>query len=111
MNYQWQSEILSVLDHNCVSMYDLLIFTLHTSLPLVHSSHHELLQHHTSDILDLWSEQFPSDTRTWALQAARETYQAEVITLIHFDTGFHFQGTHACLEQLKNFSMVDITCQ
>jgi len=74
MNYQWQSEIFSVLDRNCVSMYDLLIFTLRTHLPLVHSSHCELLQHRTSDVLDLWSEQFPSDTRTWALQVARETY-------------------------------------
>ena len=89
-------------------MYELLIFTLCTHLPPVHSSHHGLLQHCTSDVLDLWSEQFPSDTRTWALQVAREMYQAEVITLIHPHTSFHFRGTHACLEQLKNFSMVDM---
>jgi hypothetical protein len=108
MNYQWQSEIFSVLDHNHVSMYDLLIFTLCTRLPPVHFFHRELLQHRTSAILDLWSEQFPSDTRTWALQAARETYQAEVIKLIHPHAGFHFRGTRACLEQLENFSMVDM---
>ena len=51
MNYKWQSEIFSVLDHNHVSMHDLLI----TCLPLVHSSHRELLQHRTSNVLDLWS--------------------------------------------------------
>jgi hypothetical protein len=106
--YQWQSEIFSVLDRNHVSMYDLLIFTLRTHLPLVQSSHRELLQHRTSDVLDLWSEQFPSDTRTWALQVAKETYRAELITLIHPHTGFHFRGTHACLEQLENYSMVDM---
>jgi len=37
-----------------------------------------------------------------------ETYWAEVITLIHPHTSFHFRGTHACLEQLENFSMVDM---
>jgi hypothetical protein len=108
MYYQWQSEIFSILDHNRVSMYDLLIFTLHTHLLPMYSSHHELLQHCTSDVLDLWSEQFSSDTWTWALQVARETYQAKVTKLIHPHASFHFQGTHACLEQLKNFSMVDM---
>ena len=88
MNYQWHLEILNILDHNHVSMYDLLIFTLRTRL--LHPSHHELLQQHTSDVLDLWSEQFPSDTRTWALQVAREMYRAEVITLIHPHAGFYF---------------------
>ena len=102
-----QSETFSVLDRNCVSMYDLLIFTLRTHLPPVHSSHCQLLQHHTSDVPDLWSEQFLSDTRTWA-QVSREMYWVEVITLIHPHASFHFWGTHACLEQLKNFSMVDM---
>ena len=108
MNYQWQSEIFSILDHNHVSMYDLLLFTLRTHLQPVHSSHRELLHHRTGDVLDLWSEQFPSETRTWALQVARETYRAEVITLIHPHAGFHFRATHAYLEQLENFSMVDM---
>jgi hypothetical protein len=103
MNYQWQSEIFNILDRNHVSMYDLLIFTLRT-----HSSHRELFQHRTSDVLDLWSEQFPSDTRIWTLKVARETYRAEIITLIHPQTGFHFRATHASLEQLENFSMVDM---
>jgi hypothetical protein len=74
----------------------------------VHSSHRELLQNRTSDVLDLWSEQFPSDTRTWALKVARETYRAEIITLIHPRTGFHFRATRSCLEQLENFSMLDM---
>ena len=92
MNNQWQSEIFSILDRNYVSMYDLLILTLHTRLLPAHSSHRELLQRRPNDVLDLWSEQFPSDTRTWALKVtvARETYRAEIITLIHPHTSFHF---------------------
>ena len=72
MNYQWQSEIFSILDHNHVSIFDLLIFTLRTQLPPVHSSHRELLQLRTGDVLDLWSEQFPSDARKWALHCQRD---------------------------------------
>jgi hypothetical protein len=101
MNYQWQSEIFTILDRNHVSMYDLLVFTLRTRLLPVHSSHRELLQHRTGDVLDLWSEQFPSDTRTWALQVARETYRSEIITLIHPHTGFHFRAYGHALNSLR----------
>src|ERR1700728_2275760 len=87
MNYQWQSEILKILDTNSVSLYDLLLFILRGRLE-VHSHHRSILQHRTSDILDLWSEQLPSEAREWAVRAATEVYRDDVIKLIQPHSGF-----------------------
>jgi len=56
----------------------------------------------------LWSKQHPTETQQWAHQAAQEIYHSKVIKLIQPHTGFHFRGTQACLEQLEDFSMVDM---
>ena len=109
MSYQWQLEIFSVLDHNQVSFYDLLIFTLHAQVLVAHSSHHTLLQCHSNEVLDLWPEQFPSESRQWALQVASETYHGEIVKIIQLHAGFHFRSTCMGLEQLKSFSMVDMS--
>src|SRR5882762_653490 len=81
MNHQWQTTVLNILDEQRVSLFDLLQFILRTHLP-IHSHHRDALQYHTSNIMDLWSEQYPAETQQWAQRAAREMYRNEVIKLI-----------------------------
>jgi len=71
MDYQWQSEILKILDTNRVSHFDLLLFILHGRLE-AHSHHRSILQHRTSDILDLWSEQLPSEAQIGIIKDIEE---------------------------------------
>ena len=97
MDYQWQSEILKILDTNRVSLFDLLLFILHGRLE-AHSHHRSILQHRTSDISDLWSEQLPSEAQECAVQAATEVYRNDIIKLIQPHSSFQFQGTKANLE-------------
>ena len=59
-------------------------------------------------MLDLWSEQYPSETGEWALRAGVEAYRAELLRLIQQNAGFHFRNTQANLEQLETFSMVEM---
>jgi len=62
MDHQWQNEMPNILDTEC----------------LFRPSHHRsIIQHRTSDILDLWSEQLPSEAREWAVRAATEVYSDE----------------------------------
>ena len=89
MNYQWQSKILEILDTNRVSLYDLLLFILCGRLE-AHSHHRSTLQHRTSDIFDLWSEQLPSEAQEWAVQEAAEVYHDKVIKLIQPHSSFQF---------------------
>ena len=46
--------------HNNASVLDLLNFILRTRLP-AHAHHHDALHRQTPYVLDLWSEQYPSD--------------------------------------------------
>ena len=109
MNYHWQNEILNILDANSVSLYDLLLFILRGHLQKPHSYHRSILQHRTSDILDLWSKQFPPEAREWAVtRSHRKCTMMRSIKLIQPHSGFQFRGTNANLEQLEGFSMVEM---
>ena len=55
MNSLWQNDVLSILNANNVNLYDLLLFILHGHLDIPFC-HRIILQHKTSDILDLWLE-------------------------------------------------------
>ena len=70
---QWQNTILTILDNNNVSVLDLLNFILRTRLP-AHAHHRDVLRRQTPHVLDLWSEQYPSETEEWALRAGVEAY-------------------------------------
>ena len=107
MNSQWQNEIISILDANHVTLYDLLLCILCGHLE-AHSRHRAILQQRTSDILDLWSEQLPSESREWAVRTSTEVYWDEVNKLIQPHTGFQFRGTKANMEQIEGFSMVEM---
>ena len=89
MSTTWQTHILALLDTNHASIFDLLLFTLRTRLP-IHSHHREVLQIHTNDILDLWSEQLPGEVKDWAVRATTEKYRDELLQLIQPQAGFHF---------------------
>ena len=65
MSTTWQTRVLALLDTNHASIFDLLLFTLRTRLP-IHSHHCEVLRIHTNDIIDLWSEQLPGEVKDWA---------------------------------------------
>lgn len=103
----WQQKVLGILDTNSASIIDLLVFILRTKLP-DHEHQRNALRLRTNDIMDLWSEQLPNESRDWAVTAATETYRGEVEDLIQPNRGFHFKATHANLEQLKSFSMGDM---
>ena len=107
MNPLWQNDILSILDANNVNLYDLLLFILRGCLD-IHSHHRTILQNKTSDVLDLWSEQFPAESQEWTVRAAVEVYCGEVNRLIQPHAGFQFRGTKANLEQIEGFSMVEM---
>ena len=62
MSTTWQTHVLALLDTNHASIFDSLLFTLRTRL-LIYSHHHEVLQIHTNDIIDLWSEQIPGEVK------------------------------------------------
>ena len=104
---QWQNTILTILDNNNVSVLDLLNFILRTRLP-AHAHHRDVLHRQMPHVLDLWSEQYPSETEEWALRAGVEAYRAELLRLIQQNAGFHFRNTQANLEQLETFSMVEM---
>jgi hypothetical protein len=82
MSTAWQTHALAILDANHASIFDLLLFTLRTRLP-IHSHHHEALRVRTNDIMDLWSEQHPDEAKNWAIRAATETYRDELLHLIN----------------------------
>jgi hypothetical protein len=106
MSSNWQDTILDTLDKHHVTLFDLLVFTLRTQLPR-HAHNRAVLQTRTEDILDLWSEQFPSAVQQWSVKVATETYRMELMELIQPHAGFHFRGSRACLDQLESFSMVE----
>ena len=103
----WQDKVLNTLDEHHVSVFDLLMHTLRTRAPK-HAHHKGLLRARTNDILDLWSEQCPSEVEEWAVRAATETYRSEILQMTQRSTGLHFQSTHASLSQLETFSMVEM---
>ena len=70
---QWQNIILTILGNNHATVLDLLNFISRTRLP-AHAHHHDALHKQTPHVFDLWSEQYPSETEEWALQAGIETY-------------------------------------
>ena len=105
MTARWQDTVLCMLDNNEATLYDLLAFTFRMSL-LIHQHHRDTLQSQGNDFLDLWLEQHPHDSQTWAITVATETCHNEIIQLMEPNTGFHFCATHAHLEQIEMFSMV-----
>jgi hypothetical protein len=78
---QWQNTILTILDNNNAPVLDLLNFILRMRLP-AHACHHDVLCRQTPHVLDLWSEQYLSETKKWALQAGVEAYQADPVRAI-----------------------------
>ena len=107
MTSHWQSATLNILDDNGATIFDLLLYTLRTRQP-EQSHHRNVLRNRTHDIMDLWSEQYPTEVEGWAMKAGIESYHAELLQLIHPHAGFHFRGTRASLDQLESFSMVEM---
>jgi hypothetical protein len=55
--------------------------------------------------MDILSEKSNRQLEVCAVRVATETCHSEIQYLIQPNTGFHFQGTTACLPQLENFSI------
>lgn len=103
MTTLWQDFVLQILDSNRATLFDLLAFTFRTNRP-IYQHHRDNLQGRTNDFLDLWLEQHPRDTQSWAVTVATETCRDEIIQLTQPNAGFHFRATRAHLEQIETFS-------
>jgi hypothetical protein len=60
------------------------------------------------NILDILSEQSNGELEVCASRVATETYRSEIQSLTQPNSGFHFQGSTACLAQLENFSIMQM---
>lgn len=107
MSNHWQADVLRFLDENRASLYDLLIFVFHTRLP-IHEHHRNLLHTRSADFLDLWLEQEETNSQDWASHVVRETCRNEILKLTEPHTGFRIQATKTSLEQIEEFSMIQL---
>jgi hypothetical protein len=105
MHHALLNQILTALDNDPGStIYELFLQTLQSS-DTVHSRYQNSLITRIPDIMDILSEKPNGQLEVCAVRVATETYCSEIQYLIQLNTGFHFQGTTACLPQLENFSI------
>ena len=46
-----------------------------------HAAQWDILHARTHDVMDLWSEQYPSEAEEWAIEASMETYRQEIVLM------------------------------
>lgn len=107
MTSNWQHTVLRALDENGASIFNLLLYALRNPHPL-HAHHRDTLRQQTRHVFELWAEQFESETIGWVQRAAITTYREEMLKLIQHQSGFHFGDTQADLNQIEDFSLVDM---
>ncbi|KAJ7584638.1 hypothetical protein C8J56DRAFT_1054095 [Mycena floridula] len=101
--YQW-------LDRHNLTIFDLLVSTLQgtTGLGTAAQSHRAALHQRAVNILDLFLEQKPTDTESWATTLAVEIYRREIVIMTQLQSVFHFTSSRATLERLESFSVGDL---
>ena len=109
MNHQLLNQIFMALDndHNS-TVYEVFLHTLR-SQDTVHSRHRNSLITRIPDILDILSEQSTRELEVCASRVATTTYRSEIQSFIQPNSGFHFQGSTACLAQLERASILRTT--
>jgi hypothetical protein len=81
MNSPWQEEVIELLEQHQASVYNLLLYILRSKLNK-HAARRDILHARTHDVMDLWSEQYPSEAEGWAIEASMETYRREIVVLM-----------------------------
>lgn len=105
----WLNQIISILDHNGATIFDLLLQVLchgHAAKNL--HAPRAALRARAEDIGNLIFEQEGDVMRKWTAIVAMDTYQAEISHLIQVRQGFHFRANHTMLDQLENFGLEDL---
>jgi hypothetical protein len=74
MNNPWQEEVIELLERRQASVYDLLLYTPRSKLDK-HAAQRDILHARMHDVMDLWSEQYPSEAEEWAIEASMEAYR------------------------------------
>jgi hypothetical protein len=83
--------ILTILDEdNHSTVFDLLLQTLLNTSP-TYERHWTSIFTHISDVLDLITERSASLLESSAVAVAVAIYQNDLLNLIQFNSGFHFQ--------------------
>ncbi|KAK0455375.1 uncharacterized protein EV420DRAFT_1644611 [Desarmillaria tabescens] len=105
----WLNQIISVLEHNNVTIFDVLVQVLrfgHVAQNL--HAYRANLWEGAGEIADLLLEQEEDVIRNWVAAVTVHTYQTEILHLIEGQQGFHFQANHATLEQLECFDLAEL---
>jgi|SRR5882762_4366029 len=100
--------ILTMLDEdNHSTVFDFLVQTLRSTSP-THERHRASILTRIPDVLDLVAERSAGLLESSAVAVAAAVYQNDLLNLIQFNSGFHFKGSRACLEQLETFSIAQM---
>jgi hypothetical protein len=100
--------ILTMLDEdNHSTVFDFLVQTLRSTSP-THERHQASILTRIPDVLDLVAERSAGLLESSAVAVAAAVYQNDLLNLIQFNSGFHFKGSRACLEQLETFSVAQM---
>jgi hypothetical protein len=71
MNNPWQEEVIELLEQCQASVYDLLLYILWSKLNK-YAAQQDILHAWMHNVMDLWSEQYPSEAEEWAIEASME---------------------------------------
>ena len=92
---------------NHSTVFDFLVQTLRSTNPM-HERHRASIHTRIPDVLDLIAERSGGLLESSAVAVAAAVYRDDLLNLIQFNSGFHFKGSRACLEQLEMFSIAQM---